>query len=71
QTADSGHETEQQIPACAMSAPEVPAAGGERPCWWVKSNPAVCATTTGLELHVERTGPAPTGTAVRVRCATD
>ena len=71
QTADSGHDNEQQIPACVMSAPETPAAGGARPCWWIKSNPAVCATTTGLELHVERTGSAPTGTTVRVRCATD
>ena len=69
QVHDTGDDSEQVIPACAMSAPEVPAAGGARPCWWVKSNPGACATATGLELHVERTGAAPTGTAVRVRCA--
>ena len=61
--------TEAQIPACTMSAPEVPAPGGPRPCWWVKANPAACTTATGLELHVERASAPAAGTSVRVSCA--
>jgi len=68
---DSGEDSEQAIPACAMAGPETPEAGGTRPCWWVASNPTTCTTATGLELHVERNGSAPTGTATRVRCASN
>jgi hypothetical protein len=64
-------EIETLIPRCAMTGPEQPSAAGERPCWWVKQNPLACGDTpTQLELHVERTAPAASGTSVRVACAT-
>lgn len=68
---DAVDEQETQIPRCAMTAPDQPAAGGARPCWWTAESPVACsATPTHLELHVERAAPPAPGTSVRVRCAT-
>jgi hypothetical protein len=63
----SAQETE--IPRCALSAPNTPAAGGARPCFWIETAAASCAPpSSGLALHVERTAPAPAGDDVEVRC---
>jgi hypothetical protein len=64
---DSPEPTETRIPACEMSAPDVPNPTSRQPCWWMKDNPA-CTTTTNLEIHVEP--PATAGTTLRVQCAT-
>jgi hypothetical protein len=63
-------QSETSIPRCAMQDANTPDAGGARPCWWVKSDPAACvAPTSGLELHVERTNAPPAGDNIKVECA--
>jgi hypothetical protein len=69
QDPETDAQVEALIPACRMIAEDQPELAGARPCWWIKANPAACATQTHLELHVERaTLPAP-NTTVRVSCA--
>ena len=56
------------IPACDMLDPITPDPASPRPCaWFVPS--AVCTTDTGIEVRVERTGPAPAGGVLQVSCA--
>jgi hypothetical protein len=64
----SDDPTEALIPRCRMLAENQPDRGSAPACWWVTSDP-VCATETHLSLHVERAGPPPAGSAVRVSCA--
>ena len=60
---------ETEIPRCALSAPNTPAAGGARPCFWIEDHAAACAPpSSGLALHVLRTAPPPAGDDVEVRC---
>ncbi len=67
---DTDSPVETPIYPCKMTDPNTPMAGGTRPCWWTSVDAATCSTTTtGLELHVERTTQPPTGTSTRVRCA--
>lgn len=69
QNPDSAEPIETPIPVCDMTDPSTPAASGAS-CYWIKSSPAACATTTGLEINFVRKAPPAPGTSVRVRCAT-
>src|SRR5262249_21666503 len=62
-------QTETVIPRCPMSAPDTPTAGTPHPCWWVKANPAVCATPSTPHPHREPHPPPASGTTIQVRCA--
>ncbi|HEX3763977.1 MAG TPA: hypothetical protein VHW23_35020 [Kofleriaceae bacterium] len=58
------------IPTCQMADATTPAAGGARPCWWIRQDPVACPTTdTGFELEIERAQPPAPGTTVVVECA--
>jgi len=70
QDTGSGTAAEQVVPRCPMADAQTPTAGGPRPCWWTRSNPTTCATSSGLELHVERTQAPPANTHVSARCVT-
>jgi hypothetical protein len=75
-------QTETLIPPCTMQANPAtvgldtcttgpcPTPGQTLPCWYVRQNPASCATTdTHLEIHVVRNMPPATGVTELVSCA--
>jgi hypothetical protein len=67
QNLDADTPDEAVFRRCRMLADDQPDLA-TAPCWWVRSDPA-CTTETHLALHIERRGPPPPSSTVRVSCA--